>query len=76
MKYLKTSTSLNDLSTQNFSARVEELISKPTTRKVNLVYKSCCGCGCHNINLTREVPFDSELKDGDYINEILETDEL
>lgn len=47
-----------------------------TYRFVNLVTSSCCGCGCHNIDIRRKVSRDSPLEDGDYVSELLETDEI
>lgn len=44
-------------------------------RTVNLVYKSCCGCGCYDTNITRVVPFDSPLQNGDRVETMLPTDE-
>lgn len=45
-----------------------------TTRTVKLQYNSCCGCGCSFIDVEREVPYDSELQDGDIIKELLPDD--
>lgn len=39
----------------------------PLTRKVTLKTDCWCGMGCNNARVTREVPYDSSLKDGDHI---------
>lgn len=40
------------------------------TRTVRLLFKKCCGCGCDDYTVTRVVPYDSPLEDGDRIREI------
>lgn len=45
------------------------------TRIVKLRYESCCGCGCHDVWIKREVPADSPLRDGNYVKKILSTDQ-
>lgn len=49
-------------------------VQHPATRRVRLRYRSCCGCGCDWISLYREVPWDSDLKDGDKTEQFLSTD--
>lgn len=46
-----------------------------TTRKVYLKYSSCCGCGCHNIDIVRWVPAESALQNGDFVDELEDDDE-
>ena len=43
-------------------------------RTVTLVYKSCCGCGCRDMKISRSVSYDSPLKDGDRVKELLPND--
>ena len=45
------------------------------TRKVHLLYESCCGCGCADETIIRTVAADSPLKDGDRITKLLPGDE-
>ena len=52
----------------------EQATTPMLTRKVRVLYKSCCGCGCYDYAYDREVPFDSPLKDGDYVKQVLPTD--
>ena len=51
-------------------------IKEKQTRKVRLKYKSCCGCGCSDVTVTRTVPFDSPLQNGDRITETLPGDDF
>ena len=62
----------NDLN--HIKEQFEEIKSKKTTRIVTLKYNSCCGCGCMDVDVKREVDEDSHLKDGDRIDKILEND--
>lgn len=43
-------------------------------RIVKLRFKSCCGCGCNDLKIEREVDGTSKLQDGDYIHDVLDTD--
>ena len=45
-------------------------------RKVKLKYKSCCGCGCYDVDIERTVPVDSPLKDGDRAKDFLSGDKM
>lgn len=45
-----------------------------TTRIVKLQIRTCCGCGCRNDDLEREVSIDSNLKDGDFVTKYLPGD--
>lgn len=54
--------------------KFEEISSQPATREVKLRYKSCCGCGCSEVEIMRVVPFNSELQNGDKAEEILDGD--
>lgn len=47
-----------------------EKVEEVKTREVRLLYSSCCGCGCHDVNVRRNVPIDSPLKNGDRISKI------
>ena len=60
----------------NIRQTFEEIKNKTTPQKrmVTLIYKTCCGCGCNETKVYREVDFDSGLKDGDEINDLLPTD--
>ncbi len=56
--------------------RFEAISSQPATRTVNLITQSCCGCGCSDVDITRVVPFDSPLNNGDRVGKILEGDRV
>lgn len=45
-----------------------------SSRTVELIYQSCCGCGCFDTHISREVAGDSDLEDGDIVDSILEDD--
>lgn len=51
---------------------------QPKTRVVKLRSQSCCGCGCDDVTVVREVAYDSPLQDGDYISskDWLSTDKI
>lgn len=56
---------------------IDETVRKAVekqTRTVNLRYKTCCGCGCSEEKIRREVPLDSKLKDGDVVTNLLPSD--
>lgn len=55
--------------------KLEEIRDTPLTRKVMLRLKACCGCGCSEEKIIREVPYDSSLKDGDIVNQLHKSDE-
>lgn len=59
------------------AAKANESV-QPKTRVVRLKSQSCCGCGCSDVTVIREVNYDSPLKDGDYIHssEWLSTDKI
>lgn len=59
---------------QELIEELEAIQEQPVTRMVRLKYKSCCGCGCDYVDLEREVPFDSELEDGDIVDEVEDND--
>ena len=59
---------------QVFNEVKNKNVSIPPTRIVNLVFNSCCGCGCSDIKVMREVEYDSPLQDGHRIEELLTTD--
>ena len=63
---------------EELKAKVEQSLSEkvetPQTRFVDLVYSSCCGCGCTDIEIRREVPYNSKYKDGDRAERLLDTD--
>lgn len=48
---------------------------KKERRKVTLWYTSCCGCGCDDLEIIREVDNDSPLQDGDIATDFLDGDE-
>ena len=58
----------------NITSNFETLKNTPTTRTVKLIYTSCCGCGCSDITISREVSFDSTLRDGDRVEKLERTD--
>jgi hypothetical protein len=47
-----------------------------STRIVRVMVSSCCGCGCVDVEITRSVPIDSSIKDGDYVGAIQDGDQL
>ncbi len=63
-------------SLSNLKKQFEEILATPSTRIVRLIARSCCGCGCNDINIEREVPFDSDLKNGDYVKKVERTDKI
>lgn len=54
----------------------EKQRSLPTTRIVNLKLKLSCGCGSGYGDIQREVPYDSELQDGDIVENLGENDTI
>ena len=64
--------SLEKTKQKKTTAPVEEK-KKPKFRKVRLKYESCCGCGCEEYELIRKVPYDSKLKNGDYVKKRIYT---
>ncbi len=71
-------TPLADLAQDMEKISKTKIPSKPQTRKVKLVLMSSCGCGSLPVDIEREVPYDSEMQDGDGItsDELLPTDKL
>lgn len=69
---------LADLAQDMQKIQETKIPSKPQTRKVRLVMTASCGCGALPVDIEREVPYDSDLKDGDGIthDQLLPTDEL
>ena len=61
---------------QKFDEVTADVIELPATRVVKLVFSSCCGCGCSDVEIKREVPFDSKLKDGDRITKLEKKDKM
>ena len=54
-----------------FTKEREQVVVQPETRTVKLRYYSSCGCGGGGyMDILREVPFNSPLKDGDKISEL------
>lgn len=49
--------------------KLKSKVVTPSTRTVRLTLKSNCGCGDWDVDIAREVPYDSPLKDGDSISE-------
>ena len=62
------------LKADEFKRKLSGIKEVAKTRKVKLVYKSCCGCGCDYVDIIRVVPMDSPLKDGDVAKKMLKTD--
>lgn len=48
----------------------------PRYRKVRLTHYQSCGCGLEDIEIDREVPYDSPYQDGDRVTELEEADEI
>ena len=63
-------------SLEGLKERFENVSAKPATREVVLLYSSCCGCGCSDIEVKRTVAYDSPLKSGDRIMEMHDEDEV
>jgi hypothetical protein len=61
-------------SKSNLRKAFEEVKNKKATRVVQLLYKTCCGCGCYDVYIRRVVDFDSPLQNGDRAKELLSTD--
>lgn len=59
-----------EVSNNKFKLKVEELTKNPVYRKVKLAYVSSCGCGSYTTWVMRTVPYDSPLRDGDYIRRL------
>lgn len=59
-----------------FEKEKADIVERPKTRMVKLKYESCCGCGCDTVRLKREVPYDSDLQNGDMADDIEEDDIL
>lgn len=58
-------------------AEIEEALKHPATRKVRVKYRSGCGCGGGSwTEIEREVPWDSDLHNGDQIYEVHESDRI
>lgn len=53
----------------SMKSRFEQISKTPATRTVTLKYKSCCGCGCNYVDVTKEVPYESKWKDGNIISD-------
>lgn len=64
------------------STLVEELQKeaqkiKPLTKWIRLLYRDCCGCGCNWEPFYREVPYDSNIKEGSQVTgDLSPTDQL
>lgn len=58
----------------NLKEKFENISSRPVTRDVRLIYSSCCGCGCSDMDISRTVPYDSPLKDGDRAAQLNDSD--
>lgn len=68
----KTKIKSDDIEQENgdLLTRFKDEQSRKVDRVVTLKYKSCCGCGCTYSDITRIVPFDSPLKDGDKVSNL------
>jgi hypothetical protein len=56
--------------------KFEEISSTPVTRDVTLKYRSCCGCGCSDVDVMRTVPYDSPFQNGDRISDLGPNDKM
>ena len=65
-----------NVSTSNFKEKFEAIASTPATRQVKLWAKSCCGCGCSDVEIMRTVPYDSPLQNGDHVKSFEDSDEV
>lgn len=61
---------------QDLKEELAEIKKGKSTRFVRLWYSSCCGCGCDDVLIVREVPTDSELQDYDMAGSFQENDEF
>ena len=68
-------TGLKDKFEQKFKD-AQELPENPPTRVVVLKYKSCCGCGCTDLDVERTVAYDSPLQNGDRIEDTMPGDNI
>jgi len=59
---------------EKFKKAFEEIKNTTTTRIVYVLYESCCGCGCADIDLIRTVDSSSTLQTGDRVSNIEEND--
>jgi hypothetical protein len=55
---------------------IKQTETTPQTRKVRLIYQSCCGCGCSDETILRIVDYDSPLQDGDRIKKMEKRDKM
>ena len=76
MEQIKKSANLSVSTNNDELAKKLADMKQPETRRVRLVYKSCCGCGCSDTNVYRTVPYDSNLKDGDRIKALEPGDKM
>lgn len=53
-----------------------EKVNKPVTRRVKVYASSCCGCGCYNELVWREVPYDSDIQDYDHVGNLQKNDKF
>jgi hypothetical protein len=68
----KTSShKISDEAKEKFEQLSAQKVEQPTTRKVKLVMVATQGCGCggegSEIDIEREVPYNSPLKEGDKV---------
>lgn len=80
MKQLNKNKEQEVVTTSKVDATIKEVFeetkSQPTTRVVTLLYHSGCGCGGSTTEVKRTVPYNSKLKDGDYISRIEKNDTI
>lgn len=76
MKSSKRETTTKDSLKERFKEeQTKEIQELPSTRTVILKYGSSCGCGGNSmVDIMREVPYDSNLRDGDRIYELKKGD--
>ena len=54
---------------KKFEALQSEKIEKATHKKVHVKVRNSCGCGSGYYDYTMEVPVDSPVSDGDYMED-------
>ena len=75
----KTTEQKSSRTNENLQAQLGSVIDAPVKlerRTVKLITQSCCGCGCHDIEISRVVDANSPLQNGDRVTEMLATDQI
>jgi len=78
MKQEQINANENEKQSTDLFEKFQQIRGEKTHRTVKLIFKSCCGCGCSDVEIERLVPFDSPLENGDRIHSknVLESDKI